>query len=198
MCSANSLRLALPAALCAIACFDARAEVIYVDIPDRTVDRIPVQLDLDMNGAMDFSVFRTDNVATSIFGTNENNLTRRDSGSQFASYLVAGDGIGPGPGYDQLALLAQEICESGGCSWFGPFPQSGQTGFVGVEFLIDGATHYGWIRLHVARVSGVATIFDYAYQATPDVGINAGQVPSPGAVAGFGFAGLLAGTRRRR
>jgi hypothetical protein len=197
--SANPFRLALPAALCAmIATACARAEVIYVDIADRIVDRLPVQLDLDMNGSSDFSAFRTDNVATSVFGANEFNKSRRAGDSQFAAFLTEGDAIGPGPGFDQLSLLAQELCESGGCAWFGPFPQANAPGYLGIEFLIDGAAHYGWIRLQVARVNGVAVIFDYAYQAQPGVAINAGQIPAPGGLGAMLLAGALSARRRRR
>lgn len=197
MCSAIPFRLALPVALCAMTGASVRAEVIYVDIADRIVDRIPVQLDLDMNGSSDFAVFRTDSVATSVFGSNASNRTRREGGTQFAAFLTEGDAIGPGPGFDQLSLLAQELCESGGCSWFGPFPQANTPGYLGVEFLIDGATHYGWIRLQVARVNGVAIIFDYAYQSQADVAINAGQVPAPGGLVAMPLAGALAARRRR-
>ncbi|MFD2890966.1 T9SS type A sorting domain-containing protein [Flavobacterium chuncheonense] len=46
--------------------------------------------------------------------------------------------------------------------------------YLGVRFIINGQIHYGWARLNVSTHSQW-TIKDYAYQATPNIGILAGQ-----------------------
>ncbi|TVZ59724.1 hypothetical protein NA63_2260 [Flavobacteriaceae bacterium MAR_2010_105] len=46
--------------------------------------------------------------------------------------------------------------------------------FLGLKFIIDGKLHYGWAQLDVISTSKWA-IKDYAYNATPNKPINAGQ-----------------------
>jgi hypothetical protein len=52
-----------------------------------------------------------------------------------------------------------------------------QNRYLGVTFQMDGATHYGWIRLTVgsARRPLTATITGYAYETVAGQGIQAGQ-----------------------
>ena len=51
--------------------------------------------------------------------------------------------------------------------------------YLGASFDVDGATHYGWVRLDVFSNGGggvgTMVIKDYAYDATPDTGIEAGD-----------------------
>lgn len=47
--------------------------------------------------------------------------------------------------------------------------------FLGVRFLIDGATHYGWVRLNIDTLKTFsATIIEYAYETVPGQPIRAG------------------------
>jgi hypothetical protein len=47
--------------------------------------------------------------------------------------------------------------------------------YLGVKFLIKGATHYGWIRLtFVTPVGGLQTITEYAYETVANKSIAAG------------------------
>jgi len=53
--------------------------------------------------------------------------------------------------------------------------------FIGVSFKIDGATHFGWIRMSVPGSDGVEGIVSgYAYQTVADQPIKAGQVKEAG------------------
>lgn len=72
----------------------------------------------------------------------------------------------------------------GGASYNPPYNSSdgwgqewagGQTGFVGVEFDISGATHYGWIRIQMDADFGAWEVIDMAYNATADEQIITGQ-----------------------
>jgi hypothetical protein len=59
---------------------------------------------------------------------------------------------------------------------FGPWADV-KNGYLGVEFLIDGATHFGWIRMTVNAVRrplGVI-ITEYAYETIANKPIDAGQ-----------------------
>lgn len=78
------------------------------------------------------------------------------------------------------------------------------TAILGVKFIgDDAATHFGWVRLTLPGTPGSApangTIVDWAYDSTPNTGINAGVVPAPTAgmaVLAMGGLGLL-GRRRK-
>jgi hypothetical protein len=85
-------------------------------------------------------------------------------------------------------------------SWSGPWIGLGGPRFLGFEFDISGQTHYGWARLSVNDGTGVATLFDYAYEDLQDTAISAGAVPEPGTLAGMavGAAALLAARMRKR
>ncbi len=73
-------------------------------------------------------------------------------------------------GYDGLIL-----CVSGGC--VGRFV--GQRAYMGVEFDIDGAMHYGWLDLYVASLSAGAAIYGWGYETEPGISIRAGAVTVP-------------------
>lgn len=51
----------------------------------------------------------------------------------------------------------------------------GETGYIGVQFKISGNTHYGWAEITVPSNVSTMTITRYAYNATADAGIKAGQ-----------------------
>ena len=61
---------------------------------------------------------------------------------------------------------------------FGNF--DGATGYIGVRFLINGNTHYGWIQYRGDLLSASGTIIDWAYEDYPDTPIRAGQRQSAG------------------
>ena len=48
--------------------------------------------------------------------------------------------------------------------------------FVGTKFTAGANTHYGWVRVDVAADASTITIKDYAFNASPDGSINAGQM----------------------
>lgn len=54
--------------------------------------------------------------------------------------------------------------------------------YLGVRFTLDAGTsyHYGWVRLDVVGDMSQFTVKDYAYEATADVAIAAGDVGEPG------------------
>ncbi|MFT6166714.1 MAG: hypothetical protein ACJAV5_001469 [Vicingaceae bacterium] len=56
----------------------------------------------------------------------------------------------------------------------GQFPGVGDR-FLGVKFTIGTSTHYGWLRLDMSANSDSLTIKDFAYQATPNTAILAGD-----------------------
>ena len=63
-------------------------------------------------------------------------------------------------------FLAQESCDY---DW-----KDKNDKYLGLRFLVNGQTHYGWARLDVTSASNWV-IKDYAYNATPNLPILAGQ-----------------------
>ena len=116
----------------------------------------------------------------------------------YVSHLSGGDQIGPSlqpvsawvqrrpaAPFDDIGgtLL---YCNSNGC--LGYWSPNGDTAYVGVRFYEGTQLHYAWIRVRTFAVGG--TVFDWAYNTTPDQAILAGAVPEPSAW-GFGFFGLV-------
>jgi len=63
--------------------------------------------------------------------------------------------------------------------------------FLGLKFMINGKTHYGWARLNVVNKGGItATLTGYAYETVPNQPIVAGQKRG---AADSGSLGALAG-----
>lgn len=52
---------------------------------------------------------------------------------------------------------------------------TGTDTYIGARFLIGANTHYGWVRINVAADASSVVIKDYAYNATANGPINAGQ-----------------------
>ncbi|MFL2571491.1 MAG: T9SS type A sorting domain-containing protein [Parvicellaceae bacterium] len=61
--------------------------------------------------------------------------------------------------------------------------EANKDGFIGVKFAIAGATHFGWIRVSAAADCYSLIIKDFAYEATPNTGIVAGDYGGSGFVA---------------
>lgn len=93
------------------------------------------------------------------------------------------DWFGDGEGFDNLITCLEG---SGGYTCVGRF--AGQHAYMGVEFDIEGATHYGWIDLLVASGNPYAEIYGWAYETVPGASILAGAVAVPEPTT----AGLLA------
>ena len=94
--------------------------------------------------------------------------------------LQAGDQIGPNQEFFGEPQTMANLTWCGHWSYTGPWPQS-TVRYLGVSFLIDGETHYGWasVEFDVILTFGppklVAKLTGYAYETVPGVPINAGQ-----------------------
>jgi hypothetical protein len=103
----------------------------------------------------------------------------------YASALARGAKIGPSADFDSSGgsvLIEREDRDfnysKSTSSWrtFGDWGKNPTNTYLGVKFLIDGETHYGWVRLAVSSgVTGIeATIIAYAYETEPNQQIEAG------------------------
>ncbi len=68
----------------------------------------------------------------------------------------------------------------GGGYVYGNWVSDPQNRYLGVKFLIDGETHYGWVRLKTGYYGAEVTIESYAYETDADTPICAREVgPCP-------------------
>jgi len=206
----RSLMAWIAAVLSVVALTGARsasAAVIYVDIVPDHVWFKPYFLDLDGDGQMDLLFDHQYNCLgnclsdATLGGLNGAEILM--SNADDVTAMSAGVIVGPaastfGPG----GLLALD-------QFFGDPPvttneqglwDNGLTAFAGFRFSNASGVHYGWVRALVEENSNDITVFDYAYDDTPDTAIaaGAGAVPEPGTMALLlvGACGFVA--RRRR
>jgi hypothetical protein len=98
--------------------------------------------------------------------------------------LFKGYGIGPGRNFAAAGMHPLERTSGIGYEFyhrhaFGPWANK-QDQYLGVAFLIDGATHYGWIRMTVTIGQDwgpfLGTVTGYAYETVANQSIHAGQL----------------------
>jgi hypothetical protein len=156
-------------------------------------DPCPVSLDLNNDGIADLKFSIGTNFGAS--GGVSYLLVKGVAGNQvigqgkhdnrgYVSALMRSAKIGPSAHFEGKAgefyLMEEEGCSQGSCEppigkWGGNHPNR----FVGVKFKIDGATHYGWVRVTVTTstpnrdfVSG--TITEYGYETIANKLVLAG------------------------
>jgi len=153
----------------------------------------PVYISLNNNGVNDFSFYlysfayhsrRMDlwaqqlQTGAAVVGTNH-------YGRNYASMLARGAKIGPSAEFTSNGNFAwiegqRKFFNSSNSTSF--YFDSGKWGgnksntYMGVKFLINGETHYGWVRLTVSSGPGgiAATITAYAYETEANKRILAG------------------------
>ena len=105
-------------------------------------------------------------------------------GSQCAAALPAGVRVGAGapfqqhylPLWDAFASYTRGVSEH--CPWNGLH----RGAFVGLKFVVNGLTHYGWA--HVTLKSSTSAVLDgYAYETVPNQAIATGKTSGPVSIA---------------
>jgi hypothetical protein len=151
----------------------------------------PTPISLNNNGVNDFSF----SIYSFAYHSFNNDLTvwplqggavvaaRDEGGGFYASALAAGAKIGPSAHFSTNKLTDIERAHGFDASshysrnLYGKWSNNPVNHYLGVKFLINGATHYGWVRLTVkTRPRGFsATITGYAYETVANKPIFAGE-----------------------
>lgn len=179
---------------------EADAQIIYTDVnPDTTFSQNMslYSLDLDNDGQPDFkigmikytgfvsAVAAEGPTGNSVMGTAS---TFSSSTRYLARALNVGDPInvnqqwqacnassfsGTGSSFSASMILGADVPVYSIVlgNWLGV-----QDKYLGLKFISDGDTYYGWARLDVDTVNWSFTVKDYAYNAEADSAINAGQM----------------------
>ncbi len=86
---------------------------------------------------------------------------------------VGGQKLGPGAAFDHDGFMARRFFHSAVSTSSGAWSKLKTRHFLGVKFLIDGETHYGWLRFSQSSAR-LAILTGYAYETVADKPIIAG------------------------
>jgi len=166
---------------------DNQALIIYTDIePDFVSNNLNAYYELDLNndGIAEYTFSLWDDAITDYLlmkSPPESNNTMITVVPWYVNALPLNNGseifnlngTRNGEIYEKWAVFTVGNCFGGesGClyDWKGK-----DNSYVGLRFIINGKTHFGWARLDV-RSSTEWVIKDYAYNAIPDEPILSGQ-----------------------
>jgi hypothetical protein len=162
----------------------AGAEIVYNPIHGVLAGDHTLTLDLNHDGIPDFQfhlrnfAYHTFYATLSVTPLGSNGVI---AGGGYAYPIVQGGNIGLGGLFVGGGPVRMERTEGSFYihsfrNFFGPWVST-KNGYVGVEFLIDGATHYGWIRMSVSGkyIPMGVEITGYAYETVAGQTILAGQ-----------------------
>lgn len=158
---------------------DAAGQVIYTDIdPDETIDDTSYDVDLNDDGTVDFSIHNSGagGNAVRIYNDQSNSVLGQNFGGNYnyPDVLNSGDPIGSSGNFTMHPNY--QTLNWNGCSYTNSQWCGGQVDkFVGLRFNVGGDQHYGWIQLDVPADGSTFTIKGFAFDATPDAEILAGD-----------------------
>ena len=161
-------------AIVAVAPADASGEVIYTGVNKTLSGNGTVGLDLDQNGIRDFTLVAASHVTScglrgGLIGSVKISPPVGNAvvatHLNFAALLPSGTRIKfQQPPY----IVDQFVCPS----------SHHVEGFLGLEFQINGQTHFGWAQISVdaSSTSTHTTLTGFAYETIPGQAINTGQI----------------------
>lgn len=165
----------------------ATGQVVYTDIPDELLDVATEDLGIDFNNdnvddiILSYRIFNGGNAAVVYPGSSASASSNAFFGQ------VAGNFNYPSNLSDGATIDGSALTNPGGRGdlyFYNCYSNSqwcGDTGegFIGVAIEVSGATHYAWVRIDIASngAGGAGSILvkDFAFEATPDTPITAGD-----------------------
>ena len=153
---------------------DATGQVIYTDVDPDFVGGLTDSFAIDFDGDAvdDVTILQSNNGNYELVQANtinNNGVVANSNGYLYASNLSYGTPI---DGALTFYSGGASFCAGGGYTG-SAFCGTGE-GYLGVQFHIGGALHFGWVRVDIADSSNF-TVLGYAYEATADGTIDAGD-----------------------
>lgn len=162
----------------------ARAEVVYTPVNVTISGNGSIKLDLNHDGIKDFVLRSVSQVTVcgnrgGFLGSTKITPTKGDgvvvSHLNFAAVLGSGISIDSTQTFYNAQTVVTQffICSSG---------TQHITGYLGLEFQINGQIHYGWAQVDIYahynyRSFGMSTtLIDFAYESIPGQAIQTGQM----------------------
>jgi len=206
----GSKRWSLVAGVVLACCQFALGEIVYTDVDDIPLFTLgeDVYYDLDFNqDAQTDALFHVSGNGFSVIAASTSFIGGRkqpppDLGS-FAAPFHLGQPIGqelPSPWSWNAGSATLITCRDIGCLGF----WGSNIDYVGVQFTIDGNTHYGWVEVDVPFDGGVhgGYVRSFAYETEAGAPIIAGAIPEPSAsvliLIGIGVAIAFHRSGKRR
>lgn len=182
----------------------AQARVVYTATNTTVIYGSPVPIDLNHDGITDLTI----NLMGGFFHS-ELLMAKPATGN---GALVANGGaaagffgvpVGPGEKFASnifysYGLVMADAGMYGGSSWFDGQWANASNRYLGLKFVINGQTHFGWVRMSVGNFlkGGQILLTGYAYETTPNTNIIEGHLSGPGADSRFTAENTLTpGTR---
>jgi len=165
----------------------AQAKVVYTPANSQTsFGSIPI--DVNNDGVVDFTI----SVQSGFFHS-EWAFVKPAAGN---AVLVAAKGgpaagffglpVGPGEKFlsntfYSYGLRMADAGMYGGSSWFNGNFANANNRYIGLKFVINGTTHYGWARVNLSNYlqGGSLQLTGYAYETTPQTNLVEGHVSGP-------------------
>ena len=171
-------------------------------------------LDFDGDGTAEFVVYASGPRSTrgfEIWGLGQNRVwSYHPTETWFAVAMSSGDYIGPSMTSPWFEWYQTQYYPSGqpiGANFSSCVGDIGCIGFyagldsayAGLEFQLNGQTHYGWLRVGapMPEFNG-GWLYEYAYDTRPGAAIFAGAVPEPSAFALLALGGVAVGLFKRK
>jgi Secretion system C-terminal sorting domain len=177
----------------------ANGQVLYTDVnPDLVYDDSGVNIDMDGNGALDILLQQGDAtfssgavllekvLAAAPDAAAENNALMGSvtGGYVYPAVVAAGAQIGPAvTSFVSFAANSSHSIASVFQVGTNTYPYGGwhgESGFLGLRFKAGANTHYGWIEIEVAQDATSFILKGFAFQATPNTAITAGDIATVG------------------
>ena len=180
----------------------AEAKIVYTAANITIPANGSVKLDINKDGVADFSLSfyayvprkvplgYFDDAVTIVPLKTGNGVwsVQSSKGTDCAAALPTGAKVGAGAAFGPTELL---LWGSGGTAYSIPDPRCKfatlpRGAYLGLKFLIDGETHYGWAHVMVDgyRNEGLkAVVSGYAYETVPNQSINTGKASGPSSVS---------------
>jgi PEP-CTERM motif len=185
----------------------APADIIYTPANISLQTFGPTFLDVNNDGIVDFRFFGTITGGTGPRGFYSTRLLRASAYglNGFKGPLNRGAVIGAADSFAKSGGMATSqrlhLFSGAGTLTYRQGPWADVLGYLGLEFQIDGQTHFGWAELDVNFESGDGSILGYAYDTVAEQSLEAGQTsstPEPGTLGLLALGSLGLGFWRRR
>lgn len=168
---------------------NASGQIVYTDIADETVSPGAFySLDLNNDGTGDYSFLVGSGGSVAVVFPIESSMASAYNANAFVgvqgpvySSFYYPSNLNSGATIDAASPTfsgARGDLNFSSCAYSSSQFCGGTDGFIGFKFEVGANTHYGWARILVAADASSIIIKDYAFNATPDGPINAGQTLS--------------------